>query len=1150
MAEGGVPPQPPVRRPPRPSPDSPSVTSLIDMDPAPSNSSIQKIPSRPAPPIPGGRALPKPPDPGGRVPPRPPFKPPATSVPRPESKKESSTRTKSEQTKIPSRPASYSAEKTTAKRRPEITIVCARPMSEVGFRDQSKPSVVSQSKPSPEINLRKLPAVPPRTDKTPEDHGADGNHPAPPIKTPQQLPSRVPPSATHPPPPSPRPRVAARNSLSVSDKKVSPSAQKELSSVSSDNTLNVDEHIVPLRPQNLQTITSGAATSDDTTTSVKPQFKKPLRPTIIRPQKKTPVTKESSETKVMAPSAGEKHNEKGDNSNENALDSEKSNMPAAVLRPKPVARERPKSMSIADSIKQFESKTNDQVIVPKIAGDKPPPLTPKPKPNILPKPSKPGIVSPVESSTSPSVSSTQTTSTTLSTMTSSLSSNLTPVVSSSSEAVSSEHITEPVHAPIEDTSKQTTQAAKTTKRPTIIRAPHKPRRSSGDEDDTSIVKDDNKETKSPEVEVRRRVKPSTDDFLVNKNNKAPPLPKKRPVSIAGIPHSFSLPSNDQNEDSLDLNTDDQPKPKPRSNAEDKNGDIVHRPKIIGRPPPPSVTKPSRPADTRPKSLVIDDESQLDIHNKPHEPQRSHPPPRPTSFDQRLAVTKQAASKPPVGRPPPPTPKDRSTLQIESEDTEKKDGQPSPALAPTRPPAVSSVKANSRNKDKPEKQQPPRPASIRRTSLTESSTPPGLPPRPTPGHPLYHYMAAVPHGVAMHDFEGVHDGDLVFKAGDRVLLVSQLDEAWMRGKVDDQEGIFPSEFIQVVIPLPNQSPAIGPGKIAEPIAAWGDDEQTPQKLDTIGQGPRCCARFDFEGEGEDDLQFEEGDYIRLLEKIGDEWASGEINGRRGTFPLVYVEIIEDLPLKNIEESQQITPQISETLLSDHLAGESKAEPSCELPVSTVMYDFECSDQGDLPLKVGDKVKVIGFVNDDWLYGQCQEQRGQFPASFIDSIPSNLPPFQPNMEKISQNSDKEESSLGHESDLPLSGTLYCVAVHAFNGEGDEELSFSEGDRIQILENIGTDWCRGKLHDRCGIFPLNFVKKEEAVSESDKPPVEDKLTALVGIALYDFDTMEPNELALKVGDRVVLSDFVSEASDWRWGELNGRRGMFPAAFVEPES
>lgn len=42
-----------------------------------------------------------------------------------------------------------------------------------------------------------------------------------------------------------------------------------------------------------------------------------------------------------------------------------------------------------------------------------------------------------------------------------------------------------------------------------------------------------------------------------------------------------------------------------------------------------------------------------------------------------------------------------------------------------------------------------------------------------------------------------------------------------------------------------------------------------------------------------------------------------------------------------------------------------------------------------LQEGSSVCVLSRVNDDWLYGESNGKYGQFPALFVDHIPSNLP-----------------------------------------------------------------------------------------------------------------------------------------------------------------
>ncbi|VDP50499.1 unnamed protein product [Schistosoma curassoni] len=60
------------------------------------------------------------------------------------------------------------------------------------------------------------------------------------------------------------------------------------------------------------------------------------------------------------------------------------------------------------------------------------------------------------------------------------------------------------------------------------------------------------------------------------------------------------------------------------------------------------------------------------------------------------------------------------------------------------------------------------------------------------------------------------------------------------------------------------------------------------------GPSCKALFDFEAENESELSFSEGDIISLILRVDENWFEGELNGRKGYFPVNYVEVINPLP----------------------------------------------------------------------------------------------------------------------------------------------------------------------------------------------------------------------------------------------------------------
>lgn len=62
-------------------------------------------------------------------------------------------------------------------------------------------------------------------------------------------------------------------------------------------------------------------------------------------------------------------------------------------------------------------------------------------------------------------------------------------------------------------------------------------------------------------------------------------------------------------------------------------------------------------------------------------------------------------------------------------------------------------------------------------------------------------------VALYDFQAENVGELGFKEGQILKLYDQIDESWYEGALEgsdgEQTGVFPTNYVRVTQPLPDQ-----------------------------------------------------------------------------------------------------------------------------------------------------------------------------------------------------------------------------------------------------------------------------------------------------------------------------------------------------------
>ncbi|XP_064922965.1 intersectin-1 isoform X8 [Columba livia] len=208
-------------------------------------------------------------------------------------------------------------------------------------------------------------------------------------------------------------------------------------------------------------------------------------------------------------------------------------------------------------------------------------------------------------------------------------------------------------------------------------------------------------------------------------------------------------------------------------------------------------------------------------------------------------------------------------------------------------------------------------------------------------------------IAMYTYESSEQGDLTFQQGD-MILVTKKDGDWWTGTLGDKSGVFPSNYVrlkdseapgaagktgslgkkpeiaQVIASYTATGPeqlTLAPGQLIlirkkNPGGWWegelqargkkrqigwfpanyvkllspGTSKTTPTDLPKSTALPSVCqviGMYDYTAQNDDELAFNKGQIINVLNKEDPDWWKGEVNGQVGLFPSNYVKLTTDM-----------------------------------------------------------------------------------------------------------------------------------------------------------------------------------------------------------------------------------------------------------------
>ncbi|XP_070843175.1 intersectin-2a isoform X6 [Chaetodon trifascialis] len=276
--------------------------------------------------------------------------------------------------------------------------------------------------------------------------------------------------------------------------------------------------------------------------------------------------------------------------------------------------------------------------------------------------------------------------------------------------------------------------------------------------------------------------------------------------------------------------------------------------------------------------------------------------------------------------------------------------------------------------------------------------------------------------------------LSISQGDIISVLQQREDWWL-GQLNGTQGWFPKGCVTLETGGSTDVDAVD----------TGDSVQLEEYV----------ALYTYESPEAGDLTFVEGDVVMVTEREG-EWWRGCIGDQAGVFPSNYVRPVEPeatrpgAPTKKPEIAQAVT---------------TTAAPTAH----------------QLRLSPGQLIVVLAKNSTGWWLGELQargkkRQRGWFHSSHVKLLGPS-------------------SSKSSPSPLPV---CQVIAMYDYTAANQDELSFSKGQLINILDKTNPDWWKGDANGVTGLLPTNYVKM---TTESD--PSQQWCADLMTL-----DTMTPQE------------------------------------------
>uniref|UniRef100_A0A8C4SAR2 E3 ubiquitin-protein ligase SH3RF1 n=1 Tax=Erpetoichthys calabaricus TaxID=27687 RepID=A0A8C4SAR2_ERPCA len=339
---------------------------------------------------------------------------------------------------------------------------------------------------------------------------------------------------------------------------------------------------------------------------------------------------------------------------------------------------------------------------------------------------------------------------------------------------------------------------------------------------------------------------------------------------------------------------------------------------------------------------------------------------------------------------------------------------------------------------------------------------------------------LPCAKALYNYDGKEPGDLKFNKGDIIILRRQVDENWYHGELNNVHGFFPTNFVQIIKPLP----------------------QPP---------PQCKALYDFEVKDKeadkDCLPFLKDDILTVIRRVDENWAEGMLGDKIGIFPISYVEVIQfcckqlielDKPTSTGDSGEGTSAAGQSNGTQKHTDTKKNTKKRHSFTSLTMSNKASQAPQNRHSMEISGPV-LISSSNPT-----AAARIGELAGGLSCSAPSqdNLPPPPPPpppplVAAVVASTSASAIPVGQRASTgapeqtvhprPSQRPTVYVAMYPYTPRKEDELELRKGEMFLVLERCQDGWFKGtSMHTgKIGVFPGNYMAPVTRTAASTTQP-----------------------------------------------------------------